>query len=151
MFCKPNARSISFAPTIAATKFDTMTNSLLTAGAAVQTKDTAPSAAQTGSTENSADSSRTNGPTANGVHRAPGREENGNAEADTAASAVPDADGWMEGQVAALVAAMKKFGKGEEDRWSKIAAAVPGKTPSQCVKRFKSLRDTVRAKKAADS
>jgi len=116
----------------------------------VQSKDTAlPEAAQTASTASAA-SSQTNGPTANGVHPAPERE-NGNADADTAASAGPDADGWLEGQVAALVAAMKKFGKAEPDRWSKIATAVPGKTPAQCVKRFKSLRSSVRAKKAADS
>ena len=115
----------------------------------MQSKDTTPPEAQTGST-GSAASSRTNGPTANGVHPTPERE-NGNTDADTAASGAADADDWLEGQVAALVAAMKKFGKAEPDRWTKIAAAVPGKTPSQCIKRFKSLRNTVRAKKAADS
>ena len=98
----------------------------------------------------SLDSSQTEGPTptANGAHPAPA--ENGSA--DTAAcSGGADADDWLEGQNAKLVAAMKKYGKSEPDRWTKIAAMVPGKTPSQCIKRFKSLRDTVRAKKAADS
>ena len=94
-------------------------------------------------------SSQTDGPppTANGAH--PASAENGSA--DTAASGGADADDWLEGQNAKLVAAMKKYGKAEPERWTKIAAMVPGKTPSQCIKRFKSLRDTVRAKKASDS
>ena len=104
---------------------------------------------QTGST-GSAASSHTAAPaaTANGVHPVTEKE---NGIVDTAASGGTDSDDWLEGQVAKLVAAMKKYGKAEPERWTKIAAMVPGKTPSQCIKRFKSLRDTVRAKKAADS
>ena len=112
----------------------------------------APSGAQTGSA-GSAASSQTQKPTAaaNGVHVESETENGENGTADTAASGGADSDDWLEGQNAKLVAAMKKYGKAEPDRWSKIAAMVPGKTPSQCIKRFKSLRDTVRAKKAADS
>jgi hypothetical protein len=118
---------------------------LLSAGAAVHSNGSAPPPAQTGTSGGG----QTEGPapTANGAH--PASAENGSA--DTAASGGADADDWLEGQNAKLVAAMKKYGKAESERWTKIAAMVPGKTPSQCIKRFKSLRDTVRAKKASDS
>lgn len=36
-----------------------------------------------------------------------------------------------------------------EDRWERISAAVPGKTKSQCFKRFKELKEVFKAGKPA--
>ena len=69
----------------------------------------------------------------------------------TASSAAPAAKGaeWSEEQQLALVAAMKKFGKDTLERWDRVAEVVPGKGKADCFKRFKALRDSVRANKAA--
>lgn len=42
---------------------------------------------------------------------------------------------------------MKIFGKELEDRWDRVAGAVPGKTKAQCFRRFKELREVFKAKK----
>lgn len=87
-----------------------------------------------------------NGSASNGDSAAAGPE----ATANGTASAAPPANGadWGEEQQLALVAAMKKFGKDTPDRWDRIAEVVPGKGKADCFKRFKALRDSVRANKA---
>lgn len=56
---------------------------------------------------------------------------------------------WNEVQELALVKALKTFGKDlGQERWVRIAEAVPGKNKVECFKHFKELRDGFRAKKA---
>jgi hypothetical protein len=46
---------------------------------------------------------------------------------------------WSQEQQLHLEKALKEYGKDAENRWDKIAAAVPGKTKEECIERFKSL------------
>jgi hypothetical protein len=39
-------------------------------------------------------------------------------------------------------------GKGESERWKKIAACVPGKDAKQCHERYKAMKEEMRAAKA---
>mmetsp|Transcript_31788 Transcript_31788/g.38414 ORF Transcript_31788/g.38414 Transcript_31788/m.38414 type:complete len:648 (+) Transcript_31788:312-2255(+) len=63
------------------------------------------------------------------------------------------ADGWTPAQEQGLVKAVKAFPKGcassEKERWSRIAAAVPGKTATQCFKHMPILLARMRASKAS--
>ncbi|CAM6117220.1 unnamed protein product [Calypogeia fissa] len=59
-------------------------------------------------------------------------------------------DVWSEMQELALVKALKTFPKDSSQRWERIAAAVPGKTKSQCFKKFAELRENFRSKKGSD-
>lgn len=54
---------------------------------------------------------------------------------------------WTAVQQQALVRAVKTFGKDVQDRWERIAEAVPGKSRAQCMKKFTELRESVKAKK----
>eukprot|EP00873_Tetraselmis_striata_P025820 jgi/Tetstr1/446084/TSEL_033685.t1 len=69
-------------------------------------------------------------------------------EAERAEAAADEGSGWSEVQSLALVKALKVFGKelGQE-RWVRISEAVPGKSKTECFKRFKELREGFRAKK----
>ena len=49
------------------------------------------------------------------------------------------------------VKALKQHGKDLEDRWEWIAKSVPGQTKTSCFKRFKQLRQAVRANKWYDN
>mmetsp|Transcript_36400 Transcript_36400/g.102819 ORF Transcript_36400/g.102819 Transcript_36400/m.102819 type:complete len:682 (-) Transcript_36400:227-2272(-) len=62
--------------------------------------------------------------------------------------AAEDSSQWSEVQELALVKALKLFGKelGQE-RWVRVAEAVPGKNKVECFKRFKELREGFRSKK----
>lgn len=70
-----------------------------------------------------------------------------------------DADGaaseknWSQEQQKALEAAIQKYPKGgNEDRWTKIANSVPGKTREECQTRYKHLVELVKkAKEAKDT
>ncbi|CRK91198.1 CLUMA_CG004881, isoform A, partial [Clunio marinus] len=56
--------------------------------------------------------------------------------------------GWTQQQQKALENAIQKYPKrGNEDRWSKIAAAVPGKTREECQLRYKYLVELVKKQK----
>lgn len=72
------------------------------------------------------------------------------AGTDAAAAATAAAPDWSEVQELALVKALKTFGKelGQE-RWVRVAEAVPGKNKVECFKRFKELREGFRSKKEA--
>lgn len=58
-----------------------------------------------------------------------------------------DHDAWSAVQERALVQALKTFPKETNQRWERVAAAVPGKTVNQCKKKFTLLKESFRNKK----
>lgn len=60
-----------------------------------------------------------------------------------AVQAPAGSDNWTQPQHAAFEAALRKVPASQHDRWSAIAALVPGKDKQQCIKRFKFLRAQV--------
>ncbi|MFS8030136.1 putative transcription factor MYB-HB-like family [Helianthus anomalus] len=58
-----------------------------------------------------------------------------------------DSDEWSVGQVTALIQALKTFPKEANQRWERVAAAVPGKTVNECKKQFTLLKDKFKTKK----
>lgn len=64
------------------------------------------------------------------------------------APSATDPDAWSEAQVLALVQALKAFPKDANQRWERVATAVPGKTVVQCKKKVSSMRSNFRTKKA---
>ncbi|KAG7530518.1 SANT/Myb domain [Arabidopsis thaliana x Arabidopsis arenosa] len=75
------------------------------------------------------------------------REENSNGNSEPDAAAGSDPDGWSAVQERALVQALKTFPKETNQRWERVATAVPGKTMNQCKKKFAELKDIIRIKK----
>ncbi|XP_030534389.1 dnaJ homolog subfamily C member 2 [Rhodamnia argentea] len=67
--------------------------------------------------------------------------ENGNASGS-------EQDVWSAVQERALVQALKTFPKETNQRWERVAAAVPGKTVNQCKKKFALLKENFRSKKS---
>ncbi|KAK1430725.1 hypothetical protein QVD17_13675 [Tagetes erecta] len=59
-----------------------------------------------------------------------------------------DQDVWSAVQETALVQALKTFPKETNQRWERVAAAVPGKTVNQCKKQFTLLKEKFRNKKS---
>lgn len=47
------------------------------------------------------------------------------------------------------VKALRQYGKELPDRWDRISLAVPGQTKASCMRRFKQLREALRANKAS--
>ncbi|XP_041015751.1 dnaJ homolog subfamily C member 2-like [Juglans microcarpa x Juglans regia] len=77
---------------------------------------------------------------------------NQNASDSTAANGVSSSseqDVWSAVQERALVQALKTFPKEANQRWERVAAAVPGKTVNQCKKKFTLLKESFRNKKNA--
>ncbi|KAK4436935.1 DnaJsubfamily C member 2 [Sesamum alatum] len=70
-------------------------------------------------------------------------------EAENGISSSSDEDKWSEVQEKALIQALKTFPKDTNQRWERVAAAVPGKTVNQCKKKFTSLKENFRNKKNA--
>lgn len=60
-----------------------------------------------------------------------------------------DADIWSDVQEKALIQALKTFPKDTNQRWERVAAAVPGKSVNLCKKKFASLKENFRSKKNA--
>ncbi|KAK4254420.1 hypothetical protein QN277_009806 [Acacia crassicarpa] len=73
----------------------------------------------------------------------------GSAASAGEASSSSDQDGWSDVQEKALVQALKTFPKETNQRWERVAAAVPGKTVNQCKKKFVMLKENFRSKKSA--
>ncbi|XP_028810682.1 dnaJ homolog subfamily C member 2 [Denticeps clupeoides] len=69
------------------------------------------------------------------------RFEGSNAESNTAP--------WTTEEQKLLEQALKTYPVSTAERWEKIAAAVPGRTKKDCMKRYKELVEMVKAKKAA--
>ncbi|KAL3817940.1 hypothetical protein ACJIZ3_003845 [Penstemon smallii] len=59
--------------------------------------------------------------------------------------------GWSSGEDLALLNALKTFPKDVTMRWEKIAASLPGKTKSACVKRVADLKKDFRSSKSQAS
>ncbi|OVA12286.1 SANT/Myb domain [Macleaya cordata] len=59
-------------------------------------------------------------------------------------------DVWSAVQERALVQALKTFPKETNQRWERVAAAVPGKTVNQCKKKFALMKENFRNKKNVD-
>ncbi|KAJ0968133.1 hypothetical protein J5N97_025050 [Dioscorea zingiberensis] len=57
--------------------------------------------------------------------------------------------GWSSGEDLALLNALKAFPKDAVMRWEKVAAAVPGKSKAECVKRLAELKKDFRNSKAS--
>lgn len=75
-----------------------------------------------------------------------------NASDETVANGVAnsvslDQDAWSAVQETALIQALKTFPKEANQRWERVAAAVPGKTVNQCKKQFTVLKEKFRNKK----
>ncbi|XP_024995474.1 dnaJ homolog subfamily C member 2-like [Cynara cardunculus var. scolymus] len=62
-------------------------------------------------------------------------------------SVTSDQDVWSAVQETALIQALKTFPKEANQRWERVAAAVPGKTVNQCKKQFTVLKEKFRNKK----
>lgn len=69
--------------------------------------------------------------------------------AENGVSSTGDQDAWSAVQERALVQALKTFPKETNQRWERVAAAVPGKTVVQCKKKFALLKESFRNKKSA--
>ncbi|WOL20717.1 hypothetical protein Cni_G29523 [Canna indica] len=63
---------------------------------------------------------------------------------------VVEQDNWSETQERALIQALKTFPKDVNQRWERVAAAVPGKTMIQCKKKFALMKESFRSKKSAE-
>lgn len=59
--------------------------------------------------------------------------------------------GWSSAEDISLLNALKAFPKDTNMRWEKVAAAVPGKSKTQCMKRFSELKQNFRNSKASDT
>ncbi|XP_064470698.1 dnaJ homolog subfamily C member 1-like [Ornithodoros turicata] len=57
---------------------------------------------------------------------------------------------WSVAQQKCLESALQQYPKGTEERWDKIASAVPGKTKEECMLRFKYLVEVLRKKRAEE-
>ncbi|MCH94507.1 DnaJ-like subfamily C member 2-like [Trifolium medium] len=62
---------------------------------------------------------------------------------------VSEQEVWSAVQERALVQALKTFPKEANQRWERVAAAVPGKTVNQCKKKFAMMKENFRNKKTA--
>ncbi|KAH8023252.1 hypothetical protein HPB51_011695 [Rhipicephalus microplus] len=58
---------------------------------------------------------------------------------------------WSQEQQKCMEAALQMFPKGTEDRWDRIAEAVPGKSKEECMLRFKFLVEQLKRRKVEKS
>ncbi|KAH7553865.1 hypothetical protein ACOSP7_029244 [Xanthoceras sorbifolium] len=72
----------------------------------------------------------------------------GDVAAANGVSSSSDQDVWSAVQERALVQALKTFPKDANQRWERVATAVPGKTVNQCKKKFALLKESFRSKKS---
>ncbi|KAL1358321.1 hypothetical protein HN51_003617 [Arachis hypogaea] len=79
-------------------------------------------------------------------------QTSGSAPSPAAANGVSSSseqDVWSAVQERALVQALKAFPKETNQRWERVATAVPGKTVNQCKKKFALMKESFRSKKSA--
>lgn len=70
---------------------------------------------------------------------------------DAGGDSVAGNGGWCSGEDIALLNALKAFPKDAEMRWEKVAAAVPGKSKAECVRRVAELKRDFRSSKSSES
>lgn len=70
---------------------------------------------------------------------------------DVADGEAKESAGWSSGEDIALLNALKAFPKDVAMRWEKVAAAVPGRSKGECMKRVGELKRDFRSSKASDS
>jgi DnaJ family protein C protein 2 len=84
--------------------------------------------------------------------QSPTRSTNNQNPSDSSAanggSSSPEQEVWSAVQERAMVQALKTFPKETNQRWERVAAAVPGKSVSQCKKKFALLKESFRNKKS---
>ena len=56
---------------------------------------------------------------------------------------------WAAEEQKLLEQALKTFPSSTPERWERIAEAVPNRSKKECMKRYKELAETIKAKKAA--
>ncbi|XP_055084490.1 dnaJ homolog subfamily C member 1 [Periophthalmus magnuspinnatus] len=56
---------------------------------------------------------------------------------------------WTQNQQRLLELALQQFPRGTAERWTRIAAVVPGKTKDECMSRYKTLAELVQKRKQA--
>ncbi|XP_020586358.1 dnaJ homolog subfamily C member 2 [Phalaenopsis equestris] len=66
-------------------------------------------------------------------------------------SVVVGNEGWSSAEDIALLNALKAFPKDVAMRWEKVAAAVPGKSKGECMRRMAELKREFRSSKTSDS
>ncbi|KAG6524512.1 dnaJ homolog subfamily C member 2-like [Zingiber officinale] len=71
---------------------------------------------------------------------------NGNENSGEAVPSAAENDTWSQAQERALIQALKTFPKDANQRWERVAAAVPGKTMVQCKKKFALMKESFRKK-----
>ncbi|PON75121.1 Octamer-binding transcription factor [Parasponia andersonii] len=76
-------------------------------------------------------------------------EDPGDSNAANGVTLSSEQDVWSSVQERALVQALKSFPKETNQRWERVATAVPGKTVNQCKKKFTLLKENFRSKKNA--
>ncbi|KAL7139431.1 hypothetical protein ABFS83_09G050100 [Erythranthe nasuta] len=67
------------------------------------------------------------------------------AAANSNSSSSSDQDSWSAAQERALVQALKTFPKETNQRWERVAAAVPGKSVAQCKKKLTLMKESFRS------
>ncbi|KAE9591906.1 hypothetical protein Lal_00038797 [Lupinus albus] len=117
----------------------TTRDELLGASAAVQPENRGSAAAATSNSEDSQSNKSTD------TQNSPGAPVTANG----VSSSSTEQDEWSAVHETALVKALKTFPKETSQRWERVAAAVPGKTVSQCKKKFASMKESFRNKKCA--
>lgn len=74
----------------------------------------------------------------------------GVVSASNEVSSGTEQDVWSETQERALIQALRTFPKDINQRWERVAAAVPGKTVIQCRRKFALMKENFRSKKNAE-
>lgn len=92
-------------------------------------------ASQTGTSQDSSNSTTNQNPS--------------DSSAANGVSSSSEQDVWSVVQERALVQALKTFPKETNQRWERVATAVPGKTVNQCKKKFALMKESFRSKKNA--
>jgi hypothetical protein len=69
--------------------------------------------------------------------------------ASTSGGGAADGVAWTPAEEVALVKALKDVPKDVSDRWDRVAAAVKTKSKAACARRFKEMKESYKAKKAA--
>ena len=80
--------------------------------------------------------------------RTDGGEETASAPAS---SSVPASHQWTQDEQKLLERALAKYGRDVEDRWKRIADAVPGKSKEECMLRYKHIALQLRQRKPASA